>query len=299
MQTKSKNELRSSGEQGQFVTHSVTSKDGTTIGYQQTGHGPGLVILHGAMQSALSQGQLAEALAPYYTVILPDRRGRPLSGGYGPDYTIQREVEDLAAVLEKTGTAYVFGISSGALIALEAALHLSSIKKLAIFEPPLVVNGSLNTGFAKLYDDQMSQGKVADAMVTGMLGGQMGPPFMQKMPRWFLKMGTNLGMKAEDKKVNPPVMPMRQLAPTLHYDLALALAMADRQEHYRPIAVETLLLGGDQSAFYLRNGLDVLEKILPNTRRVVMEKAHHGATGNPNRGGQPKRVAAELHKFFS
>jgi hypothetical protein len=63
--------------------------------------------------------------------------------------------------------------------------------------------------------------------------------------------------------------------------------------------VETLLLGGDQSAFYLRNGLDVLEKILPNARRVVMPRAHHGATGNPNRGGQPERVAGELHKFFN
>jgi pimeloyl-ACP methyl ester carboxylesterase len=299
MPTNSEVKPRSTNEQGQFVTASVTSKDGTTIGYQQIGHGPGLVIVPGAMQSALSQGLLAAALAPYYTVILPDRRGRPLSGTFGPDYNIQREVEDLEAVLNKTGAHYVFGISAGALIALEAALSLPTIHKLGIFEPPLVVNGSLSTGFAKDLDGQMAAGKVAEAMVTGMLGAQMGPPFMQKMPRWFLRFMTNLGMKAEDKKVNPPVMPMRQLAPTLHYDLALAVSQEDRQEHYRPITVETLLLGGDQSAFYLRNGLDVLEKILPNARRVVMPGAHHGATGNPNRGGQLTRVAEELHKFFN
>jgi pimeloyl-ACP methyl ester carboxylesterase len=299
MQTNSEVQPGSTREQGHFVTDSVISKDGTTIGYHRIGHGSGLVILHGAMQSALSQSQLAEALAPYYTVILPDRRGRPLSGTYGPNYKIQREVEDLDAILSKTGAHYVFGISSGAVIALEAALSLQAIRKLGIFEPPLVVNGSLSTGFVKVYEQQMAAGKVGDAMVTGMLGGQMGPPFMQKMPRWFLKFVTNQAMKSEDKKVSPPVMPMRQLAPTLHYDLEIALSQADRQEHYRPITVETLLLGGDQSAFYLRNGLDVLEKVLPNAKHVVMTGAHHGATGNPNRGGLPKRIAEELHKFFN
>src|SRR5690348_4242592 len=65
--------------QEHYMTSSVTSKDGTTIGYRQLGHGPGVVLLHGAMESAQSHLQLAEALADTYTVYLPDRRGRGLS----------------------------------------------------------------------------------------------------------------------------------------------------------------------------------------------------------------------------
>ena len=73
----------------QFTAGSVTSKDGTTIGYRQLGQGPGLVVLHGAMESAQSHTQLAVALASSFTVYLPDRRGRGLSGPFGKDHRLQ------------------------------------------------------------------------------------------------------------------------------------------------------------------------------------------------------------------
>src|SRR4051812_2850379 len=76
-----------------WTIESVTSKDGTTIGYRKVGHGPGLLIVHGAAESSQSHRQLAEALADTFTVYLPDRRGRGLSGPYGKDYSIQRDVE--------------------------------------------------------------------------------------------------------------------------------------------------------------------------------------------------------------
>src|SRR5215218_9166043 len=128
MQTNNEVEPRATGARGKFLTASVTSKDGTTIGYYRIGTGPGLVILHGSMQSALSHKLLAEALADYYTVYLVDRRGRPLSGTFGPDYSSRKEVEDLDAVLAATGAHYVFGVSSGALITLQAALSLPAIQ---------------------------------------------------------------------------------------------------------------------------------------------------------------------------
>ena len=111
---------------------SVTSTDGTTIGYHQLGRGPGLVLLHGSMESAQSHVQLAEALANSFTVYLPDRRGRGLSGPYSKDYSVDRDVEDMAALLAETGAHNVFGVSSGAIIWLRAALTLSTIHRAAI-----------------------------------------------------------------------------------------------------------------------------------------------------------------------
>src|SRR5260221_14580734 len=82
---------------------SVTSADGTTIGYRQLGHGPGVVLLHGTASSGYNHIQLAEALADAFTVYVPDRRTLGLSGPYSKDYTIPKEAEDVDALLTKTG----------------------------------------------------------------------------------------------------------------------------------------------------------------------------------------------------
>jgi pimeloyl-ACP methyl ester carboxylesterase len=81
-----------------FATYekdSNTSRDGTTIGYRQLGHGPGLILVHGGMKSSQDFMKLAEVLSDDFTVYLPDRRGRGLSGGYGDHFSIMREVEDM------------------------------------------------------------------------------------------------------------------------------------------------------------------------------------------------------------
>lgn len=77
-----------------YRRRSVTSKDGTTIGYREFGHGPGLVIMHGGALASQHYMKLGGMLADQYTVCLPDRRGRGMSGPYGPNYTIEREDED-------------------------------------------------------------------------------------------------------------------------------------------------------------------------------------------------------------
>ena len=285
--------------QEHYTTGSVPSQDGTTIGYRQLGHGPGVVLVHGAMESAQSHMQLAEALAATFIVYVPDRRGRGLSGPYGKDYSIQKEVEDLDALLTKTGAHNVFGVSSGALISLQAALTLPAIHKTAIYEPPLIMNGSASTAWLTRYDKEMAQGKVAAALVTGMKGAQMGPPIFNVMPRWLLELLTSMAMASEEKKARGDDVTMKALAPTLHYDGQLVVEMSEKLESFRAIRAEVLLLGGSTSPAYLKVPLPALEKVLPHATRIEFSGLNHGASGNTDRGGQPERVAQELRRFFA
>lgn len=231
-----------------YTTGYVTSRDGTTIGYRQLGHGPGVVLLHGAMESAQSHMQLAAALADAFTVYVPDRRGRGLSGPFGSHYGMQKEVEDLDALLTESSAHNVFGVSAGGLICLEAALTLPAIRKVALYEPALIVNGSISTAFLPRYDREMAQGDVAAALVTGMLGAQMGPPMLNRMPRWLLRAFTSMGMNSEDKKAKPGDVTMRKLAPTLHYDFQLVAEMAETLQRCQSVPLEMLLLGEQQPA---------------------------------------------------
>jgi pimeloyl-ACP methyl ester carboxylesterase len=292
----------SASKQERFITDSVTSKDGTTIGYRQLGHGPGIVALHGAMESAKSHMQLAEALAGSYTVYLPDRRGRGLSGPYGAKYSMQAEVEDLDALLTKTGAQRVFGVSAGGLICLQAALALSSIRGIAVYEPALIINHSISTAFLPRYDREIAEGNIPAALVTGMLGAQMGPSFMRAMPRWLLETFTRQGVKQEDKTAREGDVTMRSLAPTLRYDFQLVTEMAEQVERFRALHVETLLLGGSKSPAYLQRALDALEQTIPQARRVEFPGLDHGGSsdfGPTNRSGDPQRVAQELLRFFA
>ncbi len=282
-----------------FVTGSVISRDGTSIGYRHLGQGPGVVVLHGAAESAQSHIQLAEALADAFTVYVPDRRGRGLSGPYGKEYGIQEDVEDMNAILTQTGAHYVFGVSSGAIICLQAALSLSAIHRAAIIEPPLFVNDSASAGFQAQFDAEMARGDVAAALVTAMKGAQMGPPIFNVMPNWLLKPLTQKMLAGEDKNAEADDVTMRKLAPTLHYDFQLVVEMSSKLETFGEISAEVLLLGGSKSPAYLKSALGVLENILPHATRVEFAGLGHSASGNSDWGGQPDRVAQELRKFFA
>jgi pimeloyl-ACP methyl ester carboxylesterase len=282
-----------------YTTDSVTSKDGTTIGYRQLGHGPGVVVLHGSMSSAHNHMQLAEALADAFTVYVPDRRGRGLSGPYSEDYSIQKDVEDIEAILTKTGVHNVFGVSSGGIICLQAALTLPAIHKAAIYEPPLFINSSEPTAVLTRFDKEMAQGKVAAALITGMKGARMGPPIFNIMPRWLLERLTKMAMAGEDKKAKGDYVTMRMLAPTLHYDFQLAVEMSGELESFKATPAEVLLLGGSKSPAYLKVALDALEKVLPHVERIEFPGLNHAASWNTDRGGQPEPVAQELRRFFA
>lgn len=282
-----------------YTTHTVTSRDGTVIAYRQIGRGPGLVILHGAMETGLSHLQLAEALASSFTVYLPDRRGRGLSGPSGPDYGMRKEVEDVDALLAATGAHAVMGVSAGALIALRAALELPAIRKAAIFEPPLSINGSVDMRWLPELDRELAQGKLDAALVTGMLGAQMGPAFMRKLPRGLLELMTRQMMASEQKKAKPGDVTMRALAPTLRSDFQLVGELADTLDDYRAIPGDVLLLGGSKSPAYLQQAVNALAQTLPGARRVVFAGLDHSATGPREMGGNPELVAQTLRDFFA
>ncbi|KAK9365630.1 Alpha/Beta hydrolase protein [Lipomyces kononenkoae] len=283
------------------MTETVTSKDGTLISYLKVGEGPGIIILHGAMESAYSHIELARALSDSFTVYLPDRRGRGRSGPYGLDFSTQKEVEDLDALLSKTDSHFVMGVSAGAIVALNASLELKAIHKAIIFEPPLMTDNLISADWMDRYDREISAGKVAAALVTGMLGSQMGPPVLHRMPRWFLTAMTKLMMTLEgssDGSDGP--IPMKVLAPTLHYDVQLANEMEGKQKDLlSAIDINVLLLGGSLSPPYLKAAMDTLEKLIPNSRRVEFAGFHHGLTGNKNRGGHPETVASEIKSFLA
>jgi pimeloyl-ACP methyl ester carboxylesterase len=281
-----------------YTTGYVTSKDGTVVGFRQLGSGPGIVLLHGSMSSANSHLQLAEALADEFTVFMPDRRGRGLSGAYSDDYSIREEVDDLEALLTESASHYIFGVSSGGIIALQAALDLPSVEKVAVYEPPLFNDPSVPEAVLTRFDKEIDQGKVAAALVTGMQGAQMGPAFLNAMPRRLLEFLFGILITREAKRSRNGHLSMRDLAPTLHYDIQLIVDASGKHEHFQEVGCQVLLLGGDKSPAYLKAALDNLENALTDVKRIELPGAGHEASLNTDQGGRPELVAQKLKRFF-
>jgi pimeloyl-ACP methyl ester carboxylesterase len=285
----------------EMSTGSVVSRDGTSIGYLRVGQGPALVLLHGSMETARSHAALALALSDAFTVYLPDRRGRGLSGPYPAGYGMRTELEDLAAVLEVAGAELVFGVSASGLVALEAARTMPAIRKVAVYEPALLPAGSKHVNWLPRFDREMRAGDTAGALVTSMLGLELMPPVIKVIPRPVLKWLSNLAMKSEEKKAGPDTVTMRALAPTVYYEGVLLAEMAGQLDTFADVRAEVLLLGGSKGLAFLKPALDDLARMLPDSRRVEFAGLDHGGSAdvsNANRGGKPEVVAAELRRFL-
>src|SRR5689334_11668776 len=114
----------------------VASADGTPIAYERTGAGPPLVVVNGALADRRASAPVAAVLGQWFTIHAYDRRGLGDSGDTLP-YAVEREIEDLAAVIRAAGgSAHVFGHSSGGILALEATAHGVGVQKLVVYEPP-------------------------------------------------------------------------------------------------------------------------------------------------------------------
>src|SRR5664279_2193880 len=169
-----------------YLTGCVMSADGTSIGYRQLGHGPGLVLVHGGGQSAQNLMDLASALSGDFTVYVPDRRGRGTSGPPGDHYGLTVECQDLDALLRHCGSEFVFGLSSGALLCLDAALSLTQIRRLALYEPPLSIDHSTPVDWLARFDREVAEGKIGSAMITATRGTQTAPALIRLTPRFLL-----------------------------------------------------------------------------------------------------------------
>jgi len=276
------------------TTGSFLSGDGTRIGYRQMGKGPGLVLLHGALQSSRSFTSLGAALSDAFTIYIPDRRGRGLSGPFADNHSMRMETGDLEALLDKTGSHHVFALSAGALIALQCALGSPAIRKLAVYEPPLDIGSRPSPqDWVPRYDRELAAGNLAAAMAAA-IKGTGDREFFTNLPSFILAMFFKLAMRYQRPLDDEP--PLQTLIPTVHFDTRLVAEMAGRLESFRAVRVETLLLGGSKSAVYLVAALDALGKVLPRCRRVEFPGLGHIAADDH---GEPLRVAAELRRYFS
>jgi pimeloyl-ACP methyl ester carboxylesterase len=258
----------------------TASKDGTPIAFGRMGNGPPVILIDGALcyRGMGQSGQLAELLAPYFTVFTYDRRGRGESGDTAPN-AVEREVEDIAALLsEAGGAACLWGMSSGAALALEAANRLSGIKKLALYEAPFIVDDSRPT----LERDWI---RIAEAVAANR---------RSEAVKIFLK---SVGVPAFFAAVMP-VMPMwsklKAVAHTLPYDGAI---LRDDQKgkplpagRWASVTVAVLVMGGGKSPAWMHQGNRSLASVLPNARYRTIEGQTHVL--------KPKAHAPILVEFF-
>jgi pimeloyl-ACP methyl ester carboxylesterase len=272
----------------------VHSEDGTRIGYRRMGRGPALVLVHGGLQSSGSFTQLGEALSDVFTIYIPDRRGRGLSGPHGDGYSMKTEVEDLQALLDHTSAQSVFALSSGALITMQCALTRPSLHRIALYEPPLDVGTRPSPrDWVPAYEKALAGGNLAGAMAA-IIKGTGDREFLTGLPLFVLRFMFGFAMR--HYQPTDDQLSLRDLVPTMHFDAKLIAEMAGRLESFRALRTETLLLGGTKSATYLTAAVDALSTTLPNCRRSEFPGLGHIAADNH---GMPLRVAATLRHYFA
>ena len=168
-----------------FPQSTVTSMDGTKIGYYSIGQGPGIMVPHGALRTSNDFTKFSQALSDSFTVHVIDRRGRGMSGPQGADYSISKECEDVEAVQEATGATYVFGHSYGGLVALEFARENKSINKIALYEPGIIAEPT-NWDWMSDYEMAMGREDFRGAFASFVRG--MGHTSLTHFPLWYAKL---------------------------------------------------------------------------------------------------------------
>jgi pimeloyl-ACP methyl ester carboxylesterase len=190
---------------------------GTTVGYYQIGQGDGVVLVHGAGQTAESFRTLATDLSSRFTVFVPDRRGRGRSPSYGDFEGLRTEVADLEALLNATGVRYVFGLSSGAVMAIETALVRPDVAKLALSEPPLNHDGIKHDTWAPRFERELAAGCLGSALVACLKGASDRTVF-RLVPGFLLAKVLDLAIRRTADRPVGTFSP-RELVPTIHYDV--------------------------------------------------------------------------------
>lgn len=280
-----------------YTLGAVASADGTRIGYRQIGSGPGLILVQGAMGTAHNYDQLARSLAGDFTVYIPDRRGRGMSPRpYSPDHSIQRDVEDIQALITKTGTTDIFGLSSGAVITIEATRVLPAIRKAALYEPPFYLDGMPLDRVARFHGEVARNDLGAALATAGSIVG-LEPAFFKFVPRTLKEVATNSLIDGEREGAGA-YAPLHTLIPAMRYDFNVVAGMDGRIARFRSVGKDVLLLGGTESPEYLKAALGALHTMLPKADRVEFEGLDHSGAWNADRGGHPEIVAAALRRFF-
>jgi pimeloyl-ACP methyl ester carboxylesterase len=257
--------------------YSVRSTDGTAIAYDKVGEGPALVLVEGALNDLSTTLPLAAQLKADFTVYSYDRRGRGASGDTLP-YSVDREVEDLASVIDAAGgSALVFGNCSGAVLAMQAVAKGLDITGLALFEPPYIVPGTrhrpddYSTHLASL----ISSGQKDEALL------------------WFMRADVVLPEEHIGMVRNSPMWPaLLDLVPSLDYDAAvLGDSKMPPAEWLTSITVPTLVVDGENSNSWAKEAVRVLAEVLPAGHRSTLEGHDHVLA--------PDALAPVMTEFFA
>jgi pimeloyl-ACP methyl ester carboxylesterase len=259
----------------------VRSRDGTTIAYDRLGPGdkPSVILVDGAFcsRSFGPMPKLAPLLARDFTVFMYDRRGRGASGDTAP-YAVQREIDDIDALIrEAGGSAFVYAISSGAALALEAAASGLSITKLALYEAPFMV------GKPKHLPPADHQAQLVGLVAEGRRGDAV--KFYMKdiigMPGWLVTVFRVLPMWSK----------LKAIAPTLAYDSAIMGDFALPTRRAASLTMPTLVISGDKSMPVLREAAQRLSEVIPRARlRTLPGQTHNVAAA---------ALAPVLKEFFA
>lgn len=282
----------------------TTATDGTDLAILSLGSGPGLVVVHGSMQSAAAHLELARLLADQHTVHLMERRGRGRSGPYPPDATLRTEVDDLARVLAETESPAAIGISSGALLVGRAATTVPSLRRAVLFEPPLVVDGSISLGFVDRFESELAAGDLDAAMVTAMRGAQMGPPFLRAVPGFVLRAMSRRQLARDAAAALAPSrdrIRLDDLVRALPQDFRIVTESADRIAAFAaidPARVRVQVLAGTKTRPYLRLAAEAMGQAVPGAELVSLPGTNHGATQNRDQWGRPDIVASAVKSFL-
>jgi Predicted hydrolases or acyltransferases (alpha/beta hydrolase superfamily) len=291
-----------------YIKGFVTSKDGTTIGYRQMGSGPGIILLHGGGKASQTLMQLGTELSDEFAVYIPDRRGRGLSGPFGDNYGLQREVEDMDALLKKTGAHYVFGTATGGIIALQSALYLPVIHKAILYEPPFYVNETEMNNFndiGKRYDKYVAEGKLSLAMVTSselatkVSGDELQSPYqwVKYMPNIVLRLIFWFILEVDARNVKCDDIKLKDLMPTFHNDVVLVNETKGTIKNFKDVSAEILLLYGNKTFLFLKHSIDALNEVLLHVERVELQGIDHAAAEDAT--GKPEIVAQEIKRFLN
>jgi len=245
----------------------VISKDGTEIAYESKGSGPAVILVDPALcfRSFGPMTHLADLLSPRFTVYTYDRRGRGGSSNSKP-YAVEREVEDIEALIQKAGgSAFVYGISSGACLALEAAIKLGNkIRKLALYEPPYN-SGKTSVQEWKEYRKQLKE------LLKANRRGDAVQLFMQFV-------GTPVE-QINGMRQAPMWSTLEAVAPTLAYDAAaMGEDRAAPVKRATNVTVPALVMdGGANLGFmpFMHDSATALAKAMPHAQQRTLEGQTH------------------------
>jgi hypothetical protein len=254
----------------------VTSKDGTTLAYDRLGFGPPVVLVCGGSVDRQADAALAAALAADFTVFNYDRRGRGDSGDTLP-YAVAREIEDVEAVIGAAGgSAYLWGSSSGAALALEATAAGAPVRKLALWEPPYFLDESLPkppADTASTYRTLVAEGRRGDAVEF----------FMRKvvgLPDEFVAYA----------KSQPFWAGQEAIAHTLAYDAEIMGDYSTLPPGAASIAVPSIVMTGGASFPVFPIAATKITEVIPGARHQVLEGQEHNV--------DPNALAAALRDFY-